>query len=402
MAAYRYRAATAQGTVQTGMLEAASRADVLDRLRKLGLSPIEAVETAAVVQRPKKSNAATRRALANAIAELSVLLSAGLTLDRALGVAAENIQHDGVKAAFKELREKVKHGASLARAMAEAGSMFSPMACAMAEAGEASGKLDVSLGRLGETLERAENLRQTIASALVYPVLLLCIATAVILVMLLFVVPQFESLFEDMGGKLPFATQVVVAASDALQNYGWYALLALVVIGFALSRWLKQRSVRLAFDRMVLKVPRIGSLVASAETARFGRTLGSLIDGGVALPVAMTIAQRSLVNTHMASAVGRVTAGLKEGAGLSGPLAAARVFPPVALSFLRTGEETARLGPMLTRLADVLDRDVRVAVERLIVILTPTITVLMGALVGLVIASIMSAILGFNDLVLQT
>ena len=404
MSTFRYRAATATGGIQSGTLDVASRADALDRLRRLGLVPIEAVETAAGETRAAttRSNAQTRRALANAIAELSVLLNAGLPLERALGIAVENVARPNLKAAFGALREKVKHGATLARAMADVGAPFPPTAWAMAEAGEASGKLGPNLARLAESLESAENLRQTIVSALVYPVLLLGIAFAVIMVMLLFVVPQFESLFSDLGDKLPFSTQMVIAASDAVQSYGWIALGALAVAAFGIYRWLKQPSVRRAADRNLLRLPQIGPLVAKAETARFARTLGSLVDSGVALPNAMVIAQRAFTNAHMAAAIGRVTAGLKEGGGLSGPLAATGVFPPIALSFLRTGEETAQLGAMLTRLADVLDREVKTAVERLIAVMTPVITVVMGALVAGVIASILSALLGFNDLVLQS
>ena len=366
--------------------------------------PIEAVETEA--QRASsgaaRTNAATRRALTNAMGELAVLLGAGLTLERSLAIASDNIQRPNVKAAFATLREKVKHGATLAHAMADSGGMFPPMAAAMAEAGETSGKLGPSLGRLAELMERAENLRQTVVSALIYPILLLCIATAVVLVMLLYVVPQFKDLFSDLGDKLPFITRAVLAASDAVQSYGIAAAFALVIGAFALHRWLRQPAMRRRFDEGVLHIPRVGALVAAAETARFARTLGSLVDSGVALPHAMAIAQRSLVNSHMALAVSRVTTGLKEGGGLSGPLAATGVFPPLALSFLRTGEETAQLGPMLVRLADVLDREVKIAVERLIAVLTPMVTVVMGALVATVIASIFSALLGFNDLVLQT
>jgi len=151
---------------------------------------------------------------------------------------------------------------------------------------------------------------------------------------------------------------------------------------------------------MILRAPQIGPLVVNAETAAFARTMGSLVDGGVPLPSALAIAQRSVANTHMAGVIAKVTAGLKEGAGLSGPLAASKIFPPMALSFLRTGEETAQLGLMLGRLADVLDRTVRTSLERLVGILTPAITVFMAGIVATVIASIMSAILGFNDLAL--
>lgn len=402
MAVYRYRAATAGGELRSGTLEAQSASDVLERVRRLGLMPIEAVETK--TQAARKStvsvSGATRQAVANSIGELAVLLNAGLALDRALAVSIENCQRPILKSAFIKMRERVKEGWSLARAMAEADHLFPPMACAMAEAGEASGKLDSSLARAAEALERAAALRQTIVSSLVYPTILIIIAVSVICLMLLFVVPQFEDLLSEAGGKVPFMTRLIMHASDAVRAYGWLMLLVLLVCAVGVYRWLQQPAVRNAFDRNVLRLPQLGPIVAKAETARFARTLGSLVDSGVALPTALMIARKSFVNSFMGDAVGRVAAGLKEGAGLTGPLAATRLFPPMAMSFLRTGEETAQLGIMLTRLADVLDREVRNSIQRVIAIMTPVITVVLGVSVATIIASIMSAILGFNDLAL--
>lgn len=400
MARYRYRAATSAGELRSGMLDADSHTDVLARLRRLGLMPIEAVETKARAEAASHGsvNAATRQAVANALGELAVLLNAGLALDRALAVTIDNCPRPMLKAAFVKMRDRVKEGWPLARAMAESEHLFPPMACSMAEAGEASGKLDASLARAAEALERAVALRQTIVSSLVYPLMLVIVATGVICVMLLYVVPQFEDLIADAGNKVPLITRIVMGASDFLRSYGWILILGLLAGAVAIYRWLKKPSVRRAFDRNLLRVPHLGPLVIKAETARFARTLGSLVDSGVALPTALAISRKSFVNTHMGAAVGRVAAGLKEGAGLSGPLAATRLFPPMAMSFLRTGEETAQLGVMLTRLADVLDREVRNSVQRAIAVMTPVITVSMGIAVATVIASIMSAILGFNDL----
>jgi general secretion pathway protein F len=362
--------------------------------------PIEAIETKARPEAKAQGsvNSATRQAVANALGELAVLLNAGLALDRALSVTIENSTRPILKSAFVKMRDHVKEGWPLARAMAESEHLFPPMACAMAEAGEASGKLDASLARAAEALERAVALRQTITSALVYPAMLLIVATGVICVMLLVVVPQFEDLFTESGNKLPVITRVVMTASDLLRSYGWVLILFLLVGGVAFYRWLKRPSVRRKFDRNVLRVPQLGSLVIKAETARFARTLGSLVDSGVSLPTALAISRKSFVNYHMGEAVGRVASGLKEGAGLSGPLAATRLFPPMAMSFLRTGEETAQLGMMLIRLADVLDREVRNSIQRAISVMTPIITVAMGIVVATVIASIMSAVLGFNNL----
>jgi general secretion pathway protein F len=404
VASFRYRAATPLGEMRSGALAAGSHAEALEQIRRLGLTPIEAVQTrqAAGGVAKGRPNAAGRQAVANAIGELSVLLGAGLTLDRALVVCGENARTPQLKAVFADLHQRVKEGAPLSRAMAEEGAVFPPMASAMAEAGEANGRLDRSLARLAETLDRAEALRQTIVSSMVYPALLLTVAAGVILVMLLVVVPQFEDLFSDSQAKLPFATRMVMGASHMVRHFGWLGLLVVVVLGIGIWRWLKRPEVRLAFDRMLLGLPGIGPLATEMETARFARVLGSLVDGGVPLPQALSISQRSFANSHLAQAVGRVAAGLKEGAGLSGPLSATGLFPPMALSFLRTGEETAQLGLMLNRLADVLDRQVRNSVQRMIAILTPAITVVMGAIVATVIASIMSAILGFNDLALAS
>ncbi|MEI9930341.1 MAG: type II secretion system F family protein [Rhizomicrobium sp.] len=401
MATYKYRAATAGGQLRTGVLEGASRADAIERVKRLGLMPIETVETSSKTTDggPKlRLNSQTRRGIVNAVSELAVLLNAGLALDRALAVCVENISKPSVKAVFAKLRDRLRHGASLSRAMQESDGAFSPMASAMAEAGEASGKLDESLSRLAETMERAETLRQTIVSSMVYPIMLIVIATSVILVMLLFVVPQFENLFSDAGAKLPFMTQVVLAASHLVKNYGLIGIGLSVIAAFMLYRWVRQPAVKRVVDRQLLNAPVFGAVIRNAETARFARTLGSLLDGGVPLAPALAIAQRSITNMHMAEAVDRVSSGLRQGGGLSTPLAKTGLFPPMALSFLRTGEETAQLGLMLGRLADVLDREVRNSIQRIIAVLTPAITVAMGAIVATVIASIMSAILGFNDI----
>jgi len=403
MPTFRYRAATSSGAVRAGALEAATHGDVLQELRSLGLMPIEAVAMSGPGRgaAAPRSDGRSRRAVIDAIGELAVLLEAGLTLERALAVCVDNVAHPGARTGFEKLRARVKEGAPLSRAMSESPGLFPPMASAMGEAGEADGRLGGALARLAESLDRAETLRQTVISSLIYPAVLIVVATSVILVMLLIVVPQFEGLFAGARGKLPFATRMVMAASEAVRARGWLAILVFVAAGMGLRAWLTRPSARLAFDRLVLKAPWLGAVITNAQTAAFARTLGSLVEGGVPLPIALGIARKSVSNSFMALAIGRIAADLKEGAGLTGPLAASGVFPPMALGFLRTGEETAQLGLMLRRLADVLDRGVRSTIQRMIGIMTPAITVIMGAAVATVIASIMSAILGFNDLALS-
>jgi general secretion pathway protein F len=219
--------------------------------------------------------------------------------------------------------------------------------------------------------------------------------------MLLWIVPQFENLFSaDNAAKLPAMTVLVMGASHAVQDWGLVALVALLVGAVIIYQVLKRPAVRLAADRRLLTLPFVGEIVRKAETARFARTLGNLVDSGVPLHMALSISERTLVNRSMAVAISRVSVGLKEGGGLSGPLQQARVLPKIAVSFLRTGEETAQLGPMLGRLADVLDRDVRTSIDRFVAVMTPALTLIMAGIVATVIASIMSAIIGFNDLAL--
>lgn len=401
MSTFRYRAATASGALRTGDLEAASLQDALGRVRGLGLRPIDAAEVAARAPGRRGPASASTAEVAKTLGELAVMLDAGIPLDRALAVVAGDLEKPGPRALFAGVLARVREGRPLSQAMAAAGPSFPPMIAAMTAAGEANGRPAAALAKAAETLERAEALRSTIVSALIYPVMLLVIAFGVIALMLLWVVPQFEGLFADAPGQLPPITQVVLGASRLARRDGLYLVLALLLAGVAGWRLAQRPAARAWFDRTILRVPQFGLLVRQTETARFARVLSSLVDGGVALPDALALARGSLTNSHMAAAVGRVAEGLRQGGGLTQPLAATGVFPAVALSYLRTGEETAQLGLMLGRLADVLDREVRVRVERLIGVLTPLVTVLMGAVVATVIASIMSAIIGFDDLALS-
>jgi general secretion pathway protein F len=249
-------------------------------------------------------------------------------------------------------------------------------------------------------LQRDDDLRGLIVTAMIYPIILIVLSVAVIGMMLLFVVPQFESLFAGAEDRLPAASVMIMQASQALRAGWWWMVLGAVLVVLGLRQVLRQPQARAARDRWILTVPQVGSLVRSAETARFARTLGVLVEGGVALPAATLLAGRSIANSHMAAAVRAVAGGMKEGGGLTVPLAAAAIFPPKAIGFFRTGEETSQLGPMLIRLADVLDRDVKIQLQRLVGLLTPAITVILGAVVATIIAAIMAAILGFNDLAL--
>lgn len=400
MAAFQYRAVTAAGEVATGRIEAASADDVVQRLRQQGLRPIEAVPARGKAAE-KSAGRVARTVVIKVLAELAVLLEAGLAIDRALVIAIDNVEQPATRQVFTRLLDRIREGVSLAQAVGEAGGSFPPMAAPMIAAGEASGAVGAALTKLADTLERGEALRQTVISASIYPAMLLIIALAVTVMILIGVIPQFETMFAGNEGKLPAATLVVLAMSRGLRENGLLLLLGLALAVVAARFVVTRPAVRRQIDRRMLTLPLIGPLVVRLQTGRFARVLGSLVTGGVPLPSALALAQATLTNAHMAAAVARIVVGLKEGAGLSGPLGATGIFPRVALSFMRTGEETAQLGPMLDRLANVLEGEARIRIARLASLITPIITVLMGVIIGSLIASIMSAILGFNDLALE-
>ncbi len=398
-AGFRYRAIRADGARISGEIAGSSREDAMARIRAGGLVPVALEPVARVAGQARLRASARARAASRAlIGELAVLLRAGLPLDRALALAIDNIEDAGIAGAMVALLQAVREGAPLSRAMRDAPALFTETDAAMAEAGEAGGRLADSLERLAAMLEQQAELRRMVTGAMIYPAALLVIAVGVIAMMLLFVVPQFDRLLTGSNAHLPPASMAVILASRWLRAWGLWALIVIAAGGFALSRALRRPEMRGPIDAALLRVPQLGELLRRIDTARLAHTLAALLDGGVPLPVALNLARRTIGNSVIAAAIGSVAGGLREGGSLAGPLATTGVMPRMAMAFIRTGEETSQVAAMLTRLGFVLDRDVRLRLERLVAILTPAITVVLGASVAAIIAAIMSAILGFNDL----
>lgn len=399
MPAYQYRSIMPDGASRRGSVDAADMQQAIVALRAAGGMLVDVQPVQSEATSPQKApDAASSAAAALMIGELAVLLNAGLPLDRALALAIGNIEPKSIAARFAGMLVAVREGEPLSAAFAKSPGLFSSTAVAMTEAGEASGQLSKALTRLAEMLERAAELRRLVITSLIYPTALLIIAISVVLLMLLVVVPQFEALMSKNVAQLPAASQAVLWASGALRSNGLLVLAALAGSIFIIRTVLARPAARLTLDRVVLRMPLVGPLLQRLDTARFARTLGALVEGEVSLPTAVTLAQRTIRNTHMNAAMSKIAEGIREGGGLAGPLAAARIIPDIAIGFVRTGEESSQLGVMLSRLGDVLDRDVKVRLTRIVAISTPLITVILGASVAGIIAAIMSAILGFNEL----
>jgi general secretion pathway protein F len=404
MPQFRYRAIGPDGQPVTGTVESQDLPGALDSLRAAGLLPVDAAAGSGAAGTPwwkreiRLGGGDPAQGLGHAMQELAILLEAGLALDRALSILAGQREHRALRPAIDLTLEQVRGGAPLAEAMQASPRAFPPVAIALVEAGEASGALHAALARLAEMLLRAEQLRTQLRSAMIYPVLLLVAAAASILLLLTVVVPQFEAFFADARAPLPLATVIVLAASRMVREEG--ALIGLLLLGLPLSlrTALSRPAARAGLDAALLRAPIVGPLLARVETARFARTLGTLVESGVPLAAALPIARRTFANRAMAEAVDRATQSLKEGEGLAGPLEATGLMPPIALTFLHTGEETGRLGEMLTRLADALDRDIQKTSARFLALLVPVVTLLLGVIVATVLGAILTAMLSINEL----
>lgn len=401
MARFAFRAVAHDGTVIAGETEADDRPLAIVALRGRGVTPISLepiANDAGGAGAPTLGGRRARAAAGTIIGEVAVLVGARLPLDRALALALENIDNRQVSLALEPMLQVVRQGLPLSQAMAAQPAIFSPAAIAMTEAGELNGNLADALAKLSEMLERAAHLRRIVSNAMIYPIALIVIATLVVLMMLLFVVPQFDALFKSSANDLPTASLVVIGASRLLRSYGLMLLIAVALAAVTARQALKTHRVQLLVGRAALAAPMLGDLIRRIETARFARTFGFLVNAGVPVPNALALAQRVIGSAPIADGVAQVAKMVREGSTIVQPLAAIGFLPRLAIGFLRTGEETSQLGVMSLRLADVLDRDIELRIQRLIGIITPLITVVLGGTVGAIIASIMSAILGFNEL----
>jgi general secretion pathway protein F len=401
---YRYEAVDATGETLRDELEAASQEAAIERLRDQGLLPLSVAEAKDGFFRTglgqpwfSKRRSLSRKAIMLLTQQLSNLLNAGMPLDRALTILIGVTDDEPSKALVERVQEKVRGGANLADAL-EAQGAFSRFYLNMIRAGETGGALEVVLKRLTEFLERSQALRDTVSSALIYPLILLSVSALSVIILLTFVVPQFERLFADAGKALPLATQIVIAAGDGFRYYWWVGVILIGVLTAAMRQQLSQPESRMRWDRWFLRLPLFGDLIAKVETARLTRTLGTLLGNGVSLLNALTIVRETLTNRVLAGALGDVAEQVKGGRGLADPLSESGDFPKLAVQMVRVGEETGQLQEMLLQVADTYDGEVQTAVKRLLTLLEPALILGLGVVIAAIIMSILVAILSLNDL----
>lgn len=406
MAQWRYSALDRAGQPIAGTMDVADEAAVLDRLRRDGAMPLsvaprrgglaEMLAGGLAVQ--PGNDALSRQDVATLTRELATMLSAGQDLDRAVRFLVETAPNRRVARVLGALRNEVRDGSALAAALARRPKSFSRLYVGLVRAGEAGGSLAATLEQLADLMEHERSLAATIQSALIYPALLTVAACGAVTLLLTQVLPQFVPLFEQNGAALPASTRLLIDAGDAVSQYGLAALLSLLALVALAKAALRERSVRLLFDRVKLTLPVTGRLAREVMAARLARTLGTLLGNRVSLMPALGIVREVLGNEAGIEAIDAAAASASGGAGLSGSLGASGLFPPRLVHLLRLGEETAQLGPMALRAAAIHEQTVRIWTQRLVSLLTPAITIAMGAVIAGIVSSLLLAMLSLNDL----
>jgi len=411
MPIYQYKAVNPAGDVATGELEAANESETVERLRDQGLLPMLVARTAddAVRHAAPRARAARRRWFAPkrvtrdhmlAITrELATLLRAGLPLDRALEILIGLAEAPPVVSLLQAIRDDVRSGRALSQALDARREVFGRFYVNIVRAGEAGGALGVVLTRLADTMERNKELRESVKSALIYPTILIGVAVLSVMVLLVWVVPQFEQTFAQAGKALPLPTLVVIFLGTGLRQW-WWALAAFVVlVVWWLRRRLARPAVRARWDARLLRMPLVGDVVVKVEVARFARTLSTLLANGVTLLAGLSIVKETLGNSVLAGALDGVTARLREGRGFGRPLADTGLYPRLATQMILVGEESGRLEEMLARVADVYDREVQLAVKRFLSVLEPALILSLAVLIGGIVFSILLGVMGMSELV---
>jgi type II secretory pathway component PulF len=390
---YSYRAATPQGQILEGVLEAPSRQKALDELRSQQLYPVS-VQVAPSGESRKGRIFGRRAAVTVWTRDLATLLGAGLPLDRALAVTAEYATHEGLADALADVRRSVQGGQSLAEALARHTHYFPSIVVAMVQAGEASGALETVFEQIAEHLEETAELRSQVLSALLYPALMALVASIGVTVLLLFVVPRFSTMLEEVGGTLPVTTRLLVVGSGLLADWWWLWLGLAIAIVFALRRALQQPEFQLRWHAARLNLPWAGDLERKYVTARFARTLGVLLSSGVAIVQALKIARGAISNAQIGDRVERAAAGVAEGSALAPTLAGS--LPPLAIQMIAVGEESGKLEDLCFRVANTYDGEVRRALRTLVSMIEPAMILIFGALVGFVALAMLQAIYSIN------
>ena len=381
---YDYKVRDRSGGLVTGQLVGDSELLVLQKLREMGMTPVEV----------KKANAGMKmeinlrpgrvklKDLAVFCRQFATMVNSGLPILRALAILSEQTQNKELAKILVAVRTSVEHGSSLSAALEKHPKAFNDLFVAMVRAGETGGVLDDVLLDLADMIEKEVELRRRIKSAMTYPVVVLVMVVGIMAAMLLFIVPQFETIYADLGSKLPLPTRMLLAVSQAIRTYWWVVLGLSVLGGWLFRRYKKTPDGRLRVDQMKLKTPVFGPLFHKVALARFASTLGMLLKSGVPILQAMDIVKDTVNNKVLARAVDDVKGSIREGESIAKPLGKHEVFPPMVVQMLAVGEETGAVDTMLDKVAQFYNQEVEATVDALTSLIEPLMIAVIGGAVG--------------------
>ncbi|GMR04776.1 MAG: type II secretion system F family protein [Thermodesulfobacteriota bacterium] len=393
MATFVYSGKTSSGDFKKGQIEAASLAQATASLRRQQIIPISIAQkkglfaTLNSINVPGLTQGVTTKDLAIFSRQFATMIDAGLPLVQCLDILATQHENAQFKKTLLEVKNSVEGGSTFADALKKHPKVFDSLYINLVNAGEVGGILDTILNRLAHFLEKNEKLKNKIKGALTYPVVVIIIAMLVVAGLLVWVVPIFEGMFENFGQALPAPTQVVIVLSKFLQNF-WYVIIGgIVVTGVALNRTYKTEKGRFVMDKIFLKAPVFGDLLRKTATARFTRTLGTMMSSGVPILEALEIVSKASGNAVIEQSIMKARASLSQGKTLAEPLIEEKIFPGMVTQMISVGESTGALDSMLNKIADFYEDEVDTAVDAMTSLIEPMLMVFLGLVVGgLVIA----------------
>src|SRR5580692_3375745 len=405
MGAFEYVALDTSGKERKGLIEGDTAKHVRQLLRDKQLLPIEILEAA---QREQKQNRSRRPFMRRGLSsldlalltrQLATLLRSGLPLEETLQAVAEQTEKARVQRIILGVRSKVVEGHPLADGLRDFPQAFPEIYRATVSAGEQSGKLDSVLERLADYTESRQVMGQQVSNALVYPIVLLVLSFGIVSFLLAYVVPQVVAVFESSHQELPFATRLLIGMSDLIRHYWVYALILLAAVVWGFLRWLKDPEARLRFDRFLLRVPVVGRLIRGLNTGRFSRTFSILTASAVPVLEALRISAEVVTNLPMRRAVEEAALRVREGAPIGKSLAARKLFPPMMIHLISSGESSGELEKMLERAATNQEREMDGLLSTLTNLLGPFMVVFMGGVVMFIVIALLLPIFQLNDLV---
>ncbi len=397
MSTFKYKLLSTSSGIIEGEKEAPTKIELITELRKTGHVILSVQQTTKDKKLGFLSRRTNKKAILPFTQELATLLEGGIPIDKSLAILLSC--HDiKIRPIVENLLNGIKSGKSLAEALNSHAKLFSSVYINMVRAGEEGGVLPQVLKRLGMFQEKLQKIRGEIISAMIYPLLLSSTGVMSVGALIVYVIPKFSQIFEGMGISLPFTTTILMGLSQYSIKYGWILFIAAFAIFFLYKRARKDKKTSINIDQRKLKLPVVGNLLWKIQISRFARTLGTLLENGVPLLKSMDIVKDVLSNQHLANILITVKANVKEGAGLTVSLAQMGFLPEIAAHLLKVGEETGNLDKMLLKVADNFDTDIEQRTKRLVTMVEPVLILLMGAVIGVIVISMLTAILSVNDM----